>query len=350
MRERRARRVLRAGFTLIEMLVAVGVIGLLVGLVLPAVQSARESARRAQCSNNLRQLGLALQSYAASHGVFPGTYARTEFGPRRPGDNTWGSFHAYSPFARMLAELDQRPLYDAANFTLPPTFDLGLWQNLTVMQAAVGTFLCPSDPAPPVGGYGRANYRASIGPSPWSAAGDNAEASWDGPFTTHRFHRPSAFTDGLSNTVGLSERIQGDWTRGRLSPGDYRVLPSPRPGGKVWPIAWALEVCAMAPPDTPVESRGGESWFFSGLHFTTFNHTRAPNSKEVDCSLTNYWEDIHWRTIHDGLFPARSRHPGGVEVALMDGSVRFVSDRISLPVWRALGTRASGDLVPSDVW
>jgi hypothetical protein len=114
--------------------------------------------------------------------------------------------------------------------------------------------------------------------------------------------------------------------------------------------AWVVSVCAAASASAsyPSESRSGESWFLSGYHFTDYNHCATPNSNIEDCSIYSFQESIHWRTLHEGVFTARSRHPGGVNTSSMDGSVRFIRDTVNLSVWRALATRDRGDLVPGD--
>lgn len=333
------------GFTLIELLVVISIIGILMALLLPAVQGAREAARRVECTNNLKQVGLALQSYSAKYAYFPGTTTPTAFTPRGPASN-----HCYSPLARMLPELEQGPLYNAINLTGQGTIPSSLWANLTVMSTTVGFFLCPSDQRQVVSGYGRVSYRFNLGPSPWVAPAPCKQEALDGPFTTHRFYGPADFTDGLSQTVGGSERLQGDWVEGNWSPGDYvltgagdGLMGNPNP--PFLTIDWAVSVCAGASPSLPFETRSGESWVLSGYHFTDYNHCLTPNAKIRDCSLFSLTEGIHNRTLHEGVFTARSHHPGGVNVLFMDGSVRFAKDSVNLAVWRAAATRASGDIV-----
>lgn len=144
--------------------------------------------------------------------------------------------------------------------------------------------------------------------------------------------------------MGVSERVQGDWTRGASSVGDYALLGIGEGGGPLT-IGWVVRSCAEAPADRPVESRGGESWFLSGSHFTGYNHSAAPNAPIRDCSLFGFTEDIHWRTFHEGVFPARSRHAGGVQALFLDGGVRFVRDAVDRAVWRALATRSGAEVI-----
>ncbi|MHB1560210.1 MAG: DUF1559 family PulG-like putative transporter [Isosphaeraceae bacterium] len=332
----------KCGFTLIEIAVAIAIVGALVALLLPAVQSAREVSRRVECVNHLKQIGLALQSYQATNLFFPGIDTPSAYMRGSPVSN-----HGYCPLARLLAELDQSPLYNATNLSDQATLPVSLWANLTVMSLSLGQFLCPSDARPPVSGYGRVNYRFDLGPGPWYAPTSLKQAAWDGPFTTHIVYSPSAFTDGLSQTVGVSERIEGNWRRGAWSPGDY-VLTGAGPGDMK--IDTAVSICASASSDLAFETRAGESWFLSGYHFSDYNHCVTPNSTIRDCAQDDHEEGIHVRTLHEGVFTARSRHPGGVNTLLMDGSVRFVRDGVNLAVWRALATRASGDVASGDTY
>jgi prepilin-type N-terminal cleavage/methylation domain-containing protein/prepilin-type processing-associated H-X9-DG protein len=333
------------GFTQIELLVVVFIIGLLAGLVLPAVQFARETSRRLQCTNNLKQIGLALHSYLAQQNVFPGVDLKTY---TIPGTSRSVSTYFFSPFARMLAQLDQIPLYNAANVSLPPVE--GAVSNQTVMKTGIGLFLCPSDIQPAVPGYGRVNYRFNLGPTPLFAAGSYYPLSLAGPFTVHVVYSPADFTDGLSATVGVSERLEGDWTKGPFKwGGDYLYVATavpPNISPALYNADQAVQYCSDLSLSLPQESRGGESWFLSGLHFTSYNHCATPNMKVPDCSLNrDNLQSLRERIIQQGVFKASSYHPGGVNAALMDGSVRFFTDGLDRKVWRAVATRSGGEVV-----
>lgn len=332
----------RQGFTLIEGLIVLFILSVLISLFLPAVQSAREAGRRLQCANHLKQIGIALHSYSATHTCFPAILS--ESGTVYIDIKVPIYAHSYSPSARMLADLDHRSLYDAVNFERITTQGPMLQANQTVMLTSVGLFLCPSDVITGVPGFGRNNYRYNVGATPWIAPGHNASDSWVGPFTPHRFHREADFLDGLSNTVGVSERLQGGWLKGNYGTGDYMLTIIGREKNNGGPN-WAVAECAAAVPGVAIETRSGESWFLSGHHFTTYNHCSPPNAKHNDCSFIETREPIHNRTLHEGVFTARSYHPGGVNVLLMDGGVRFVADSISIQLWRALATRSEGEVV-----
>ena len=189
----------RRGFTLIELMVSIGIVGLLAALLLPAVQRAREAARRGECASHLKQIGIALHSYVSSQGYFPSLTAWTiDTGP----DRMRYAGHGFSPLARMLPELELAPAYNAANFGPDSAHPIGLAANQTVMLMTVGQFLCPSDANSSPPGYGRVNYRFNNGPSAETNPLATHVGSLDGPFTVHLFRTPADFGDGLSQTVG----------------------------------------------------------------------------------------------------------------------------------------------------
>jgi prepilin-type processing-associated H-X9-DG protein len=248
----------------------------------------------------------------------------------------------------MLPQLDQTTIFHATNFDLPPVEGLGL--NTTVMMTDLGALLCPTDLQPPVSGFGRANYRFSIGPAPNMAAGSSHPLSLEGPFTVHVVYAPAAFTDGLSATIGVSERLQGDWAKGRFKwGGDYLYTATATPpsmAAALYDPDQAIRYCAGLSMALPQESRGGESWLLSGLHFTNYNHCATPNMKVPDCCLNSKrLQTLRARIIEDGVFKASSYHNGGVNAVLMDGSVRFVTDGVDPKVWRAISTRNGGEVV-----
>lgn len=326
----------RIGFTLLELAVALGVIGVVAALLLPAVQAARESSRRVQCANNLRQFGLALHGYAEANGMFPAVNAPTMSLPTEPVI----SAHAYSPIARMLPHLGESALFDSINFSFTSTAAIALSYNHTVMLQSRAGFICPSDYADIVAGYGRVNYRFSLGPTPMTPPNPENPLTATGAFTSHRFYRLQDFKRGLSAVVGVSERIRGDWNEGALGKGDYRLTPTAAYSGS-WDEADAvLNFCGQAVAESSFESRGGESWFLSGLHFTGYNHVATPNHPTVDCALDNTGIfDIHYRTLHSGSIGARSFHGAGVHALYMDGHLEFVADSVDVAVWRKASMR-----------
>lgn len=329
-----------AGFTLIETIIVVFIIGLLAGLLLVAVQSSRAAARRIECVNHLKQIGIALQSYESTNQRFP-TTAGCRHEP-----NNGACANMISPLVCLLPQLDLPNLYNSTNFTPDPTFPQGLQDNLTVMRTTVSIFLCPADPSNSPEGYGRNNYRFNMGPGPWSACFPTTIPGCDcGPFTIDQYHSTADFPDGLSTTVGVSERIRGNWTKGVWFPGNYLALHK---FYQKITISSAVSMCESATLNEKIETRSGESWFITGFHFTEYNHCATPNSKIYDCSEFSTTENIHWRTLHVGVFTARSYHSGGVDAMMMDGSVRFIGDGIHLSVWRALSTRNGGEVIDGD--
>jgi type II secretory pathway pseudopilin PulG len=322
-------------------MVVISILSVLTAILVCAVHAARESARRVQCINNVKQIALAMENYASIYNKFPPINSQTDFGVPKS-----VSAHAFSVLARVLGQLERVNEYNAVNFAPIPDSPAGLVFNATVMNVSISQFLCPSDGISPVTGYGRCNYHFNIGPTPRFApiAGDSD--GWLGPFTSHRDYGPEDFADGLANTIGISERLQGDWTQGvHKSHGDY-LLTSP--SEIVTSGDAAIAVCQAMAGTSPHESRAGESWFLSGFHYTNYNHCAPPNSRLNDCALDDRTATIHQRMHHQGVFSASSYHSGGVVAATMDGSVRFVRNSIDLAVWRALATRASGEVVPAD--
>ncbi len=334
---RPARPPLRAGFTLIELLVVIAIIGVLIGLLLPAVQAAREAARRGQCSNNLKQIGLAMHNYHASWDAFPVGFL-VPSGPI-PAE-TSAQQYRWSALAQLSPFLEQSNLFAALNFGLPLAHKpsgpaSAFWpfypQNATAMATTVSTFLCPSDGArPPADDSGPTNYAVSTGSG--SNGGDATNA--DGLFALGEVHSIRDVLDGTSTTAAASESVLG-------IAGPYTQttpLPVPMP----WQRAFARVAagpltdsgCASAPSGWLLNK--GSSWWDGNYLNTLYNHYRTPNSGVPDCVT---YHNPGWRA-------ARSYHRGGVNVLFADGHVTFARDAIDPASWKALSTRAGGE-VPS---
>ena len=320
----------RRAFTLIELLVTLGIIGVLAGLLLPAVGSARESARRAQCANNLRQLGLAMIDYESANRVFPPVFP-SPYSPAWP-----RSQRQYSGHASMLPYLDQAPLYHAINFevenreprvhTTPPAW---LAINETARATRVGLFLCPTDPA---SRSGMNSYRINRG---WVYGDWFRFPRWSfGVFEA----RPQEVTDGLSNTVAMSEKLIG--LGGGPMNARRDVFLGRLLGSDATPDDF-LEVCRAKEGYVGYLTFAGSDWLLSTSLHTTYNHLYPPNGDIMDCSGTGINPFV-------GLFTARSDHPGGVMTLWGDGAVRFVRNGISREVWKAVATRAGGEVVSAD--
>ena len=329
----------RAGFTVVELLVVCAVVGLLAALILPAVQASREAARATACRNNLKQFGLALHNHQAARGYLPGAVRD------RPGDGS-GVTYEYSPQARLLPHLGAGALAEAVDVQVPrvnregPPFSE--WDDVTVPA-----FLCPSDGGPTAGAV---SYRINTGGSiffehrwrdEWTPPGWPSAGQF-GPFAGFRGKCDAAVRDGLSQTAAMSEKLRGDgpggfdrragvWLTGR-----YNIEPR-YPGNEEF-----LEICAAAPA-APSKSfaYAGRSWVQPGFFHTWYNHAAGPNAPMPDCDVHGYPFPVSL----GGVYRAASAHPGGVNLLLLDGAVRFVNDDIDLDTWKALATRAGGDVV-----
>ena len=340
----------RLAFTLIELLVVIAIIAVLIALLLPAVQAAREAARRAQCVNNLKQLGLAVHNYHDVQGVLPPGRiwaprpgrAATDFPTIFAGcqNTTW--------FCMMLPQFEQQALYNAFNFTLGsegwpgPGLAVadGMFANMTVAQTKISVFQCPSDRInsfqinPGYAGgalsgpiFTKGNYAVSWGNTSWGQQFSGALAA---------SHLRSAFghlgnvglasvTDGTSNTVFIGEVLQGSLR-------DVRgVMWSSVPGG----ASFMTRFTPNGLKDTFNLKNGGD-WLVNapGLFCASEPVLQLPCTPGASDS--------------DGFAGSRSRHPGGVNVMIGDGSVRFIKNTVNSTVWVGLNTMMNGEVLSAD--
>lgn len=315
----------KSAFTLVELLVVIAIIGILVGLLLPAVQAAREAARRMQCSNNLKQLALACHNYESAYKRLPGP----------AGD----SLYAYSAQAKLLPFVEQGNLHDLINYQVPlllppannPTINPPL---IPVVDKKLDVLLCPSDPGEVFytengQRWAGLNYMVNAGPGTgmtYCSRSDTNGLFWRG--SNVRF---SDITDGTSSTIALSETLMG--MRGANTPAlvDYRTQIKRVGGGG--PCSATAEVLVTRSATT-FEGRRAGQWIRNITYQTFVNSFFPPNAKEPDVS-------------HHGecVSTARSRHSGGVNAALADGSVHFLTDSIDLNTWRNLHARNDGQVV-----
>ncbi|MEO0530203.1 MAG: DUF1559 domain-containing protein [Planctomycetota bacterium] len=332
------RRATAPGFTLVELLVVVAIIGTLVALLLPAVQSAREAARRTSCVNNLRQLGLAMQNYVAANQVFPsGAIAREN--PANP--TTPHTLYRWSALAAVTPYLENSAVYNAIDFDVPLYEGLSgnvSAANIDAVRQVIGEFLCPSDAAPPSNErFGPTNYAVSVGVGlgdPSTTFDEGTPFAEDGLFGVNSARRPAEVSDGLSKTTLASESTLGQPRD--AAPHDprleYKMV--------LFPISEAR--CA-APAQWNVTDPRGFAWVNGEFRCGLYNHHYRPNPAEPDClsaplggPLETIYSAFGWRA-------ARSNHPGGVNTVSADGAVAFINDNVAETPWRARATIAGDD-------
>lgn len=329
----------RRGFTLVELLVVIAIIGILIALLLPAVQAAREAARRSQCTNQLKQLALAMHNYHDVHRKFP----RNAYGGK---DRGWNDWERISANVALLPFIEQTPLYEkfrqATNFGAVNT----------LAQTRLATFLCPSA-KPFVGvdvswvGPGT-NYAWCSGSSVYTAGTSGGATRFNGMIDNHTEHNMADITDGLSNTLLASEILSGDGKAGScvypfdvFYPGDgvYGSVAN-----KFFPTQAELAAIGQAAKASGSElSNNGTLWAWYAQGQSLFNAAAPPNWEYPSAGGNCCPGGAHdWSY---GIIPARSMHPGGVNAALGDASVRFISSTINLTTIQRLGARDDGNPV-----
>jgi len=349
----------RTGFTLIELLVVIAIIAVLIALLLPAVQSAREAARRAQCVNNLKQLGLAMHNYHTGNNTFPmgSTMVPYQTGPVifQQTEYPWND---WSIQAQLLPYMEQNPIYTSINFCLPPVASpIGSAMANTVMLVKVSSFLCPSD-----GRAGKTfinSYYGSMGPS----VGYITQTQSSGLFAMTVCNNISAVTDGTSNTVAFSERLVGSPSQPDHFPGNgmdnvsgssglwyaYNAqsnLPAFQITLNLCNAAWQSPAAMNTATDSCYNS-AGEYWAWGTPGMTLFNTLVPPSSTQYP------WNScrsgcLGCGTDSSNIVNATSNHPGGCNVMMADGSVRFVKSSTNMSIWMQLGTIAGAEVLSSD--
>jgi len=339
----------RSAFTLIELLVVIAIIAILIALLLPAVQQAREAARRTQCRNNLKQIGLALHNYESTYTIFPMGDCSYHHGQ---GEVPQASIHAY-----LLPYLDGANNYSTFNFNFQVN---GNGNNTQARIQHIPSYHCPSDPGQNRGlianqiDAASANYMQCLGSHADHAGyitaygSTPAISSDDTPVPRNSLHgmfyrnsgtRMSNVTDGTSNTAMFAEIRKGP-----NNTSSFLVVPAgdPRDFNVATNATGPWTGNDLLVPPAACEIRSGNAWAYRGLQYyrgllvaTYYNHTMTPNARLRDCITSS---------LYQGHLAARSYHAGGVSVCMADGSVRFASDNVDLGVWRALGTPSNGEV------
>ncbi len=306
----------RHGFTLIEMLVVLSITGLLLGIVIPAVQSARGSARRLQCAQNLHQMGLALANYSSTFGQFP----------------QGGNGNGYSNHAMLLPSVDQQVIYNAINQNFLATGIEVDAENATISSCKVSTYYCPAN-------FFREDTRSSGTSYAGSRGFDDRLQETNGVFP--RGNRCISYrdvTDGSSSTIMIAEWVQGP--RGNQSIDPQGTIFAIDPGlNGVSQLSSFSRVCGAINVTVNIVNSNdkGRNWFFGEYQHTLFNHNMPINS--FSCLSDG--------GVQAGAFSAGSKHPGGVNVLFTDGHAQFVKQQVDLAVWQSLGSRSRGEVIDS---
>ncbi len=360
----------RSGFTLIELLVVIAIIAVLIALLLPAVQAAREAARRAQCVNNLKQLGLAVHNYHSTYNAIPadGMFLGAAYGtccPPADGGAGWGWNASWA--VSLMPNMEQAQLVNAYNFNQsadsPP--------NNTVGFTQVGSLLCPSgnQSTRPASPWGASSYHGNHGGpgiiQNWSGTivqnFTNYPQAWWGGNANMAFFGFEAVTDGTSNTALFSEKLRG----ATGNPTVYVGTPMGKRGmflasyngtgdqGRTANPILALTACRSVP-----STQGSGGSYLSGAHWslsypwhtsnTAYNMFNTPNgnscytNQETPGNPGNPWGGT------GSMITVTSNHSGGVNVCMADGSVRFIKDSVSPQTWWSLGSKSGGETVSAD--
>ncbi|WP_169975450.1 DUF1559 family PulG-like putative transporter [Tautonia rosea] len=320
----------RHGLTLIELLVVISIVLFILAIAIPAIAKTRSAFRRAHCSANLRQLGIAILNYESVFNCMP-MQLESMRSPDCP--------KKYSLHARLLNYIEHENLYNAINFNSPLEnpilygWDSAMQTNYTALTTKVSLFTCPSEANTnsdlTIHGV---SYRSNLGSLRYPIAG--RKSAQLGPFSyMYQTCTVSDIKDGLSNTIAMSEGYMGRGGMRRTVGGTIVIDRSAsRDDGDVSSCNDLLVL-----DTTPIYNYPGLSWMIGGLSSSIYNHVSPPNSRDVDCL---------WKANPAiGYVAARSHHPNGVNGMMADGSVRFFSTHIDPALWRAFGTRAGGEAV-----
>jgi prepilin-type N-terminal cleavage/methylation domain-containing protein/prepilin-type processing-associated H-X9-DG protein len=341
-------------FTLVELLVVIAIVGVLVALLLPAIQSARAAARRTQCLNNLKQLGVALHNYVSAEEHFPPGLVAKPYttDPAHP-----QTFYRWSSLAHLLPYMENQAVHDLLDLSLPLYMPDGGYpvadRNKEGVAQILSEFLCSSDLGQPVkNGWGPTNYVACAG----SGVKGGAPFETDGVFYVNSATTFANLTDGSSHTAAMSESLLGEDTQ-MDSSGTFGGATAERSYKFVLGFSSVSDLtdarCNANRNYNSTQGNGndprGFAWCSGEYRAASYNHYYLPNSSTFDC-ITSVTVDptIPPQRLYSayGWRAARSAHPGGVHVLMADGSGDFVRDDIDEAPWRAMSTTAGAE--PAD--
>jgi prepilin-type N-terminal cleavage/methylation domain-containing protein/prepilin-type processing-associated H-X9-DG protein len=387
------------GFTLIELLVVIAIIAVLIALLLPAIQQAREAARRTQCINKLKQIGLALNNYLSTYNTFPPGRMDPDFVNAGVLQTSYTNYNAtdtinagmwtgfWSVHCHLLPYMDQVQVFDNFNMQTAnqarifvagtgATSPVVLNVNHTSFVKASGLFTCPSDPQNTGNGEGENNYRYNFGGStPYAGGGarplnvpSTSANLVNGAFNIGRGLRPADYTDGLSKTVFFSERSKGSGldtsaypvplriednhsvigvTFGFLNPQAdtdalFNVCRGAVPTNSGGLVSFAFSGQGRFAVGNAVSRDFSDGWPYAWYIATMYNHVATPNWESYDCGLGSSIVDV---PSEHAIISARSYHAGGVNVLYGDGSCTFTGNSVDFVIWRAMGTRNGNEAV-----
>ncbi|MBX3426089.1 MAG: DUF1559 domain-containing protein [Pirellulales bacterium] len=383
------RRRVSPAFTLVELLVVIAIIGVLVALLLPAIQAAREAARRTQCVNNVKQMALAAANYESAKGVFPPGRLKpdksingveTPLGYSNysePYNPTFKSGY-YSVHIWLLPYMEAGNVYNMIDFKVGQykrMITLGTPTNphYNAYATAAGLFICPSD-ANTVTIISENNYRSNFGgSSPYAGAvtgtggladpnvlsSEGIPAGGNGAFSMGvKGLRAGEYSDGLSKTAFFSERIKGSAdVPGQAVPNKSAMVTASNRSRTLMPVQTLFNDCQGYTPTAstfdffaagrwPPGDDWSNGWPFAGYDSTQYNHVAPPNWSGYDCGSFSAIPDT---PDEHAIIAARSDHPGTVVVAFGDGHTAIVSDSVDLGVWRAVGSRNGGETTDAEL-
>lgn len=331
----------RYGFNVLELIVTLGVISLLLAIVVPAIQSVRESSRSTQCTSHLRQVMQGTMSFESAAHRFPkfSTAGRTRDGVRHLNVCPLVEILPHVGHTDVYSKLNRAEPISGANGYGPPA----TWfsENQPYLNFSVRLYQCPSDTRQP----GSCNVRSNLGTGPnWDSLPPIGPGSpchdprnGNGAFEEMKSHTPAAFMDGLANTVFYSERVIGSFQVTGFNPWrDYSQV------AETWPRCTSEELantCRSIAGIANSASFSGSTWLFASKSQTAYDHILPPNAKTPDCSA----DSPGYPASMNSAMAARSQHPGLVNAVMGDASVRAIHEAIDLGVWRSISTRWGGE-------